>query len=184
MVVGMASDDLTPDPIDVLATALEQTAGVLAQVREDQLGRSTPCEDWTVAQLVNHLVATPGNFATMMRGGRPDFAGPAPHVGADREERFRDGAEVLIGLWREQGDTAQASSDWQLAELAVHTWDLATATGQPTGALDPEVARRGLEFMRASLTADNRGPAFQPEQAAPDGAGPYEAIAAFAGRRI
>jgi hypothetical protein len=38
--------------------------------------------------------------------------------------------------------------------------------------------------MRANLTADNRGPAFGPEQPAPADAGPYEQIAAYAGRSV
>jgi hypothetical protein len=38
--------------------------------------------------------------------------------------------------------------------------------------------------MRANLTDDTRGGAFGPEQAAPSGAGPYDAIAAFAGRHV
>ena len=74
--------------------------------------------------------------------------------------------------------------DWQCAELAVHTWDLATALGRSSGDLDAEVAERGLAFMRASLTEDNRGPAFGPERPAPDGADAYQRIAAFAGRSV
>ena len=76
------------------------------------------------------------------------------------------------------------SLDWQCAELAVHTWDLATALGRPTGNLDAEVAERGLAFMRASLTEDYRGSAFGPEQPVPEGADPYQCIAAFAGRSV
>lgn len=183
MVAGMASDDLTRDPIEVLTAALQQADAILAQVREDQLDLTTPCEDWTVAQLVDHVVATPEQFAVMMRGERPDFSAVPPHVGTDRAEQFRAGSDALLAQWGEQSDDARANSAWQLAELAVHTWDLATATGQSTETLDPDVARRGLAFMRANLTAENRAPAFRPEQTAPDGAGPYEQIAAFAGRR-
>jgi hypothetical protein len=76
------------------------------------------------------------------------------------------------------------SVDWQCAELAVHTWDLATAIGRPTADLDAEVAERGLAFMRASLTDDNRSPAFGPEEPAPESADPYQRIAAFAGRSV
>ncbi len=81
-----------------------------------------------------------------------------------------------------QDSPADGAADWQCAELAVHTWDLATALGRPTDGLDPEPAERGLAFMRASLTEDRRGPAFGPEQPAPDGADAYRRIAAFAGR--
>lgn len=164
--------------------ALAQATSVLSNVRDDQLEAPTPCEDWTVARLVDHLVATPGHFAGMMQGEQPDFAAAPPQVGADRAERFRSAGDDLLTLWREQGAQAKASAEWQLAELAVHTWDLARATGQSRDGLDPEVARVGLGFMQSNLTAENRGQAFRPEQPVPDGAGPYDQIAAFAGRTL
>jgi uncharacterized protein (TIGR03086 family) len=71
--------------------------------------------------------------------------------------------------------------DWQTAEFALHTWDLARATGQSTD-LDPDVALRGLAFMSGALTPENGGDAFGPEVAVPDDAPPYDRIAAFAGR--
>jgi hypothetical protein len=52
----------------------------------------------------------------------------------------------------------------------VHSSDLATAIGRPTGDLDGEVAERGPASVRAGLTDDNRVPAFRPEQPAPEGA--------------
>ena len=49
---------------------------------------------------------------------------------------------------QEQGDwPRQPGLAWQCAELAVHTWDLATALGRPTHDFDPEVAERGPTFM-------------------------------------
>ena len=170
--------------IDILARALDQTAEVLANVRDDQLEAPTPCDDWTVGRLLDHIVATPDTCAAMMRGEQPDFSTAAPQVRAEREERFRAGGDTLLALCSEQGGEAHGSADWQLAELAVHTWDLATATGQPIDRLDPDVARRGLGFMQENLTADNRGKAFGPAQPAPEDADAYRQIAAFAGRRI
>jgi hypothetical protein len=74
--------------------------------------------------------------------------------------------------------------DWQCAELAVHTYDLATAIGHSTGDLDPEVAERGLAFMQSHLTPANRAPAFEPEQPTPAAADAYVRIAAYAGRIV
>jgi hypothetical protein len=54
---------------------------------------------------------------------------------------------------------------------------------ESTAGLDPEVGERGLAFMEASLTSDNRGGEFAPEQEAPPGADPYTRIAAFADAR-
>jgi uncharacterized protein (TIGR03086 family) len=177
---------VTADPADLslLTVALDQAADVLGRVPEDRLAATTPCSGWTVADLVDHLVNAPTQFVALMRGNEPDWTAAPPHVGSDREHRFREAAEELVRTWRTAGDGEPGSPlDWQLAELAVHTWDLATALGDSTAELAPEVAERGLDFMRTGLTDDNRGAAFGPEQPPPADADPYARIAAFAGRR-
>lgn len=153
---------------------------MLAQVHPDQLTLPTPCADWSVSELVDHLVAGPLRFAQMLAGETPDWA-TTPHV-EQPASAFRSRADDLLHAWHQQPAEAQAGADWQTAEFAVHTWDLATALGHPIGELDPEVAERGLAFMRANLTADNRGPVFGAEQPFADGADSYARLAAFAGR--
>jgi hypothetical protein len=119
----------------------------------------------------------------MTRGEPVDWAAGTPASGDEPAASFRNNADELLRAWDAQaGDISPL--DWQCAELAVHTWDLATALGRSTEGLDPEVADRGLSFMRANLTADRRGAAFGPEQPAPPAADPYARIAAFAGRRV
>jgi uncharacterized protein (TIGR03086 family) len=176
---------VTADPADLslLTVALDQAADLLGRVPEDGLDATTPCSEWTVGELVDHLVNAPAQFVALMRGNEPDWTAAPPHVGPDREQRFRAAGEELVGAWRDAPDGEQRSPlDWQLAELAVHTWDLATALGDSTAELTPEVADRGLAFMRTGLTDDNRGAAFGPEQPAPARGDAYARIAAFAGR--
>jgi len=163
----------------VLRRALDQLAGLLDDVPAGALGNPTPCPQWSVRDLVDHVVAAPSRFARMARGEQVDWSA-TPSAGPDPAARFRSDAEDLLATTAERGGSIPV--DWQCAELAVHTWDLATALGRPTGDLDAEVAERGLAFMRASLTEDNRSPAFGPEQPAPEGADAYRRIAAFAGR--
>jgi uncharacterized protein (TIGR03086 family) len=172
------------DDVRVLARALDQTGDLLDHVHPDQLSLATPCPDWDLAALVDHVVATPERFLTMMRGGQPDWSTTPEHVTEAWGPRFRVAADDLIHCWHQSAGEAPVPADWQGAELAVHTWDLATALGFPLSRLDPEVAERGLAFLRANLTPDNRGPVFDAEQAAPDDAAPYDRLAAFAGRRV
>lgn len=173
------------DSVIVLNRALDQLGDVLAAVHEDHMPRPTPCSGWAVSQLVGHLLATPGRFVEMVEGGKPDWSSdPAPPEHGWAED-FREAADDLIHVWHQQGEDASVQQvDWQTAEFAVHTWDLARAIGRSTRKLDPEVAERGHAFMSQGLTADNRGGAFGPEQPAPDDAGPYERLAAFAGRTV
>jgi len=119
-----------------------------------------------------------------VRGEAVDWSA-TPSAGGEPAAQFRSHAEDLLrAVSDDAAPGGPVAVDWQCAELAVHTWDLATAIGRSTGNLDAEVAERGLAFMRANLTDDNRGPAFGPEQPAPEGADPYRRIAAFAGRSV
>jgi uncharacterized protein (TIGR03086 family) len=171
--------------LDVLARGLDQASKLLAEVSDDQLAGPTPCEAWSVADLVDHLVAAPWKFARAVRGEHLDRSAPTPHVGPERAEVFHAGAEDLLAAWRALGGADEPTMiDWQSAEIAVHTWDLATSLGRSTHDLDTTVAERGLAFMRTNLTPENRTPAFGPERPPPHDADPYQQIAAFAGRPV
>jgi uncharacterized protein (TIGR03086 family) len=172
------------DEVRVLARALDQAGDVLDHVHPDQLSLPTPCDGWDVGALVDHLVAAPRRFLMLMRGEQVDWSTPPEHLAEGWGPAFRVAGDDLIHAWHEGVGAGAANADWQSAELAVHTWDLATAAGYPLAALDEEVAARGLAFMRANLSAENRGPAFGPEQEIPADAGGYEQIAAYAGRRV
>ena len=175
----MTSDD----DAAVLRRALDQLAGLLDDVPAGALGDRTPCEQWSVRDLVDHVVAAPAKFARMARGESIDWTQPTPSAGDDPAAEFRTHADDLLEAWRDSGaGSGPVALDWLCAELAVHTWDLATATGRSTGDLDQGVAERGLTFLQANLTEDNRRPAFGPEQRAPEGADTYGRAAAFAGR--
>jgi uncharacterized protein (TIGR03086 family) len=67
------------------------------------------------------------------------------------------------------------------AELAVHTWDLARATGQST-ALDAQVGEAALTWARGALKPQMRGEAFGPEVSIDPSAPLYDRLAAFFGR--
>ena len=167
--------------IDILSRALDQTAEVLSAVPADKLSDETPCSGWDVATLMAHVVAGPRNFLTMSRGGQPDWSATPP-LPDDWTAEFRSSAEELLRMWREAGESVSpAAVDWQTAEFAVHTWDLARATGQPVD-LDPEIAQRGLDFMSGALTPDNRGAAFAPAVTLSEEAPVHDRLAAFAGR--
>lgn len=170
------------DEVRVLSHAIDQAGDVLDHVHADWLGKSTPCGDWNLGELVDHLVASPGHFLTMMRGEQPDWAAAPPHIAESWGPAFRVSGDDLIHAWHELDGEAPVPAEFQVAELALHTWDVATAIGYPVERLDPEVAEVGLGFLQANLTDENRSPAFGPaKQPAPD-AGAYERLAAFAGR--
>ena len=171
------------ESVAVLSRALDQAGDVLASVHRDQLSDPTPCKDWTVEQLIRHLLADTGNFVTMMNGDQPDWAAEPPVLPEDWTAAFRSAADDLIHKWHQREGAAGEGppADMQTGEFAVHTWDLARAIGH-TDPLDPEVAERGLAFLSQGLTPDNRGGAFGAEVEVPADAPVYDRLAAFAGR--
>lgn len=175
----MTESNRNTESVEVLAKGLDQAHAAIAAVGDDQLALPTPCAEWDVARLLAHLAHSPATMLEMARGGSPDWAA-LPEQVDDPAGVFRSGADALLAHWRQTDESA----DWQIAEVAVHTWDLATATGQSVDDLDPQVAERGLAFMSEVLKPEMRGDVFAPERAAPDGASAYERIAAFAGREV
>lgn len=164
----------------IVTRALDQLGALLAAVTPEDVGRATPCSDWTVADLSDHLVNSVAGMATMARGGEPDWAASIHHE--DPASAFRlEGRALVEALDASSGSFPVGMA---AAELAVHAYDLTTALGRSTANLDPEVAEAGLAFMTSSMTDDMRGDAFGPEQSAPANAGAYERIAAFAGRSV
>lgn len=162
----------------LLTRALDQTAGLLAEVTPDQYDHASTCSDWTVGDLVGHLVASPQKFADMAAGKEVDWAA-RPEVGDDPAAEFRAAAHTLLEQVGDAG--AEAVSGAALPEYAVHGWDLAHSIGSRT-TLDDEVAQQALAFMNANLTPENRAGAFGPEVEADDDASVQDRLAAFAGR--
>jgi len=165
----------------IVARGLDQLASLLDGVTDDDLARPTPCSDWTVADLAAHVVGTTAQFTVMASGGQPDW-GAAPPPADQPGAALRRRADELVAAL-EAGD-GSFPVGMAAGELAVHTWDLATALGRDTADLDPAVAEAGHAFMAQSLTDQMRGDAFGPEQPAPDGADAYQRAAAFAGRVV
>ena len=176
---------MTLDPMGVLALqrALTQAADLLDQVTTEDLGRPTPCADWDVRDLANHLIAVPRIFVTQLQGAPPGWNGREDYSVRLGEE-LRTRGNALVNLWREVGDDAMLDPDWQAAEIAVHTWDLATALGRDTAALDEPLAQRALVTMDRVLGPIRKGRAFRDARRAPAGSNAYEHLAAYAGRVV
>jgi len=170
------------ESVVVLSRALDQAGDLLADIHEDQLSLPTPCAEWNLGRLVAHVVNDPRNFLEMAHGHEVDWSAQPETAPTGWAAEFRSSADDLIHYWHQLGDSVEpGQADWQTAEFAVHSWDLARAIGS-TKWLDPEVAERGLALMSGALTPDNRGAAFAPEVPVPDGAPIYDRLAAYAGR--
>ena len=183
--------------VDALAKALDQTGLVVASIEPDQAGLPTPCTAWDVRALVTHIVYDARMFADTTQGlPRP----PADEVliDDDRIAAYGRAAGQLLAVWRQSGATedtialpqGELPRTWrlgqQITDFAVHAWDVAKATGQPTD-LDPGVGRMALDWGRANLRPEFRGEegsgkVFGPEVQVPGDAQLYDRLAGFFGR--
>ncbi len=164
----------------------------LAGVRPDQWDDPTPCTDWDVRALVEHVIDTHGRVAASVGGAAP--AEDAP--GASPEARWRAATErVRADLADPERATATVSGMFGeqpfeslvgrllCADTLFHTWDLARATGQDEH-LDPEsveVARAFLEPVDESI---RRPGGFAPKIEPPPDADPQTRLLNFGGRPV
>lgn len=157
-----------------LAALLVPLADLMSAAAAADPAARTPCSDWDLAALTRHIAGNTVNFALAAEGGAPDWAAPVD-LGEDPVAAFRSASERLNKALTD-GAPDQVIS-MACGELAVHTWDLARALGRDTARLPAGAAERGLTFMRPGLEAHGRGDFFAPEQAAPDDADAYTALA-------
>ncbi|MET3804351.1 uncharacterized protein (TIGR03086 family) [Nakamurella sp. UYEF19] len=149
-----------------LESVLTKTADVVAGVGPGQGTSPTPCEDYTVDQLVHHIVSWVKVFANAGAGDPQPEDPEAIHI-ADPSAEFRAAAAKAVqGYSRLPDDApvtlssgvmpAAASVAMMTGEYLAHGWDLAIATGQPVIYTDEEaeVARVGLAPL---LSPEYRG---------------------------
>lgn len=182
--------------IDLLESSLNQTTAAIAGIGDDQRSLPTPCAGWDVHALVRHVVGQDlRNFLAGARAESADWQAPADELADDWAGLFRDGAQRLLAEWRAAdlelevptmgGGVAPLGSrlDQQIAEFAMHSWDLVRATGQKED-LDPAVAEHSLDWSKKLLRPEYRGPnmAFGPEVPVDPEAPPYDRLAGWFGR--
>ncbi|MFN7149916.1 MAG: TIGR03086 family metal-binding protein [Microthrixaceae bacterium] len=132
----------TTDPRPLLDHAIATGEAVVAGVRTDQLTAATPCSEMDVRTLCGHLVAVLGRIAALGNGEDPFGVTEAVAPHDDWSDAWTSAAARAVGAWRDdttlerpislpwfQGQGADVLTTY-LSELTVHTWDLATATGQ------------------------------------------------------
>jgi len=164
-------------------------------VPDDRWSSGTPCEGWDARDVVRHVVDSTCTFL--------NFIGRAP----DRRHSVDDDP---LGAWREARDAVQATLDdpalarqeyegmfgtsvfeesvdqFLSADLTVHGWDLARATGQHER-IDPHEAALMYERLtnvppQMKEAMRSRG-VFGPEIEPPPGADDQTRLLAFTGRR-
>ena len=176
----------------MLAAASAQTVPVVRGIRDDQLGHPTPCDDFQVRDLFNHLYQIVVGFQELAAGKQPDFGTTPDELGGDWRGRFAEQADRLVEAWSDPGALEgvspamgmpqEAVGRLALLDLTVHGWDLARATGQRYA--PDRTAVRLLTPLAEQMGPQARemGVFDEPIEVAED-AGDFERLLALTGRR-
>jgi uncharacterized protein (TIGR03086 family) len=182
--------------------AVASTAEVIKGMPAGQDSAPTPCAEWDVRTLLNHVIGTlwlaEGLFGDqpprypMNPGGLP----PVDLAGDDAAAAYAEASTAaLAAAGAGAGDALTRAHVTPLGEMPgpvlagfttldilVHGWDLAQATGQPAD-LDGRLAAHVLAFAEQAITAETRAPRIGPALTVAADAPVTDRLVAFLGRR-
>ncbi|MGW0041980.1 TIGR03086 family metal-binding protein [Rhodococcus sp. NPDC003348] len=181
-----------------LRPATHAVAGIVRGVRDDQLSAPTPCREYTVADLLDHIDGLALAF-TLAARKQPLEVGPSgrgDRLPDDWRDHIATRLDELAQAWRDEaawsGNTRAGGVDLTggeagrvaMNEVVVHGWDVARATGQSYLVDDASVngARDFVAQFSGPGTEEARSGLFGPEVAAPADATPLERLIALTGR--
>ena len=187
------------DPIDQLERARAWTGSIVAGVHKEDLHEPTPCSEWDVSRLLDHLIADIDTFNRVASGEpldlltsiRPDTVQNEGRATPDTGAAFEQVAERARELWSRPGAIEQTYKTSRselpgtglfnifLIEMLVHGWDLAKATGQPTE-MPAALAEAELAFTTKMMKDKRMG--FEQPVAVPDDASATDRLVAWLGR--
>ncbi|RKR91062.1 uncharacterized protein (TIGR03086 family) [Micromonospora pisi] len=185
--------------MDLLQTyrrSLSEFTDRVAQVGYDQWPTPTPCANWDVRTLVNHVVGEDRWTVPLLSGATVEqvgdrFAGDL--LGADPAGAAQDAAAAAEQAASEAGALDRTvhlsfgltpASEYLrqlLAEHLVHGWDLAVAIGvEPK--LDPEAVRECIRWFTERSGMYRQGGLVSPAVHVPENASEQDRLVAAFGR--
>jgi uncharacterized protein (TIGR03086 family) len=186
-----------PSPVGLLTAAVTTAAPVLSLIGSQDLKRPTPCSEWTVGDLLQHIA---GRAVLSARAARGVAVTAFPEavtdlLGEDPAGTVADLLDQSAVAWQRSDADLNASCItpigvmpgtalvmFQAQDVFAHAWDLGKAVGQQPD-FDPQLTATMLALYRQTITDDFRGTFFAPAIPAPNNATDLEMLVAFLGRR-
>jgi uncharacterized protein (TIGR03086 family) len=184
-----------------LRPAAQRLASAVTAIPDDALAAPTPCPEYTVGDLVEHVAGLSLAFRAAatkaaIEGAPAAPAGDASRLAPDWRTRIPQDLDALAASWQDpeawSGMTTvggvtlpgEICGVVALDELVIHGWDLAKATGQSFAAPDEEMhAIEGfaLQFSQPGQEEARRG-LFGPVVRVPDDAPYFDKVLGLTGR--
>jgi uncharacterized protein (TIGR03086 family) len=165
----------------------------------EQLGATTPCTEFTVRDLINHVAAGANMFGAAFESGSvsDEELGPlmgGDILGEDPSGTYRAAKDRVMAAIRAPGAMeGTATFPWgemprdaalgiAVFDVAVHGWDLAQATGQEL-AVSEDLAEEILALGQMMGLDQYRGVMFAEEIIVVETAPAWDRVAAYSGRQ-
>lgn len=188
------------DTVALMKRVVSSTDEIVKGTTPDQLGNPSPCTEWTVRDVINHITGGSTMFAVCVEEGSvpDDLLGQL--MGGDNL------GDDYVGSWEKASSRAVAAFDAPGAldkmvklpfgempasvalniavfDVLTHAADIASATDQSIK--DTDLIETALAVGQQMIGPDLRVPGvFDQEQPAPEGASPTVRLLAFAGRKV
>jgi uncharacterized protein (TIGR03086 family) len=171
--------DIRPDLLDA---CYRDTRAVLAAIPADRWAAPSPCREWTVREVADHLVDGLGYFAATVSGVLADRPAGLLDAYDDVTRRCLDafGDPAALAAKHPFGDgrmIGRSIATISLSETLVHGWDLATATGLPY-----EPNPDGVALLQRFADGPKVAGLFADPVPVPAGAPPFVALLGTLGR--
>ena len=173
---------------------------LVAGTAPDQLGATTPCTEFDVRDVINHVTAGATMFASAFENGAvPDdelgriMGGDI--LGDDPAAAYAAASERVQAAYHAPGALEgmvtlpfgemprEAALGIAVFDVAVHAWDLAQATGQDLE-LSEDLALEILALGQAMGLDQYRGIMFAEEVIVIETAPAWDRVAAYSGRQV
>lgn len=157
-----------PDTLWMLDLAQTGAASVIVRIRADQLDLPTPCDEWSVRNVIDKMVASTLVFTSFGLRERPDetldLVHPIDIIGDDPLGSFEAAALGCREAWRRPGALegmapstigeakARAVLNARVFDTTILTWDISRACGLDHGIGD-DLAAYVLRIAEALVPA-------------------------------
>ena len=174
----------------LLRNAVDHARPVIHGIEQGQFTAPTPCADYDVRGLLNHLMQVVIGFQHVARKQQMDLD-EQEVLTDDWKSEFDAESERLIQAWSEPGALQGESSGMGLpqsvtvqlilGDLVIHPWDLARATGQ-TFEPDDELLQLLYGALQQMAPMGRKMGAFGPEVQVPADAPLFDRLLGLVGR--
>jgi uncharacterized protein (TIGR03086 family) len=185
------------EPVELLVVASEAFARRLRRVGRNDWRRPTPCSEWDVRALVNHVVGANVRYQLLLHGApteQVEATRTLNHLGDDALGSFVATADEVVACIHQDGALERiahhASGDrtgrellsMRILDAAIHGWNLARAIGA-----DETLDNNVVAFLLAYTAGLDLGPqqhAFAPADTdVPRSASPQDQVLHRLGRQ-